>query len=138
MMRSEKLVIFLLLLFITGIASFNVIASISMLIIDKKEDLAIYRALGTTPRQILSIFRLQGLMITAAGLVAGLLAGLALCLLQEHLGLVTLGQGSYLVEAYPVKVAGADILAIIVTVIAIGAIASNFPVRYLTREFSRE
>ncbi|MDR0765753.1 MAG: FtsX-like permease family protein [Odoribacteraceae bacterium] len=138
MMRSEKLVIFLLLFFILGVASFNIVASISMLIIDKKEDLSVYRALGMSRERIASIFRVEGLMITASGAAAGFLAGITLCFLQERFGLVSLGEGSYLVEAYPVKIAWDEVLAIMLVVLATGAAASHFPVRYLTRKFVKK
>ena len=137
MMRSEKLVIFLVLLFILSVASFNIVASISMLIIDKKDDLSIYRAMGLTRKRIASIFRVEGLMITALGAAAGLFAGVALCLLQKHFGLVSLGKGNYLAEAYPVQIAWEDILAVAVAVFAIGAAAAHFPVQYLTRKFAK-
>ncbi|MDR2413861.1 MAG: ABC transporter permease [Odoribacteraceae bacterium] len=134
MMRSEKLVIALLLLFILGVASFNVVASISMLIIDKKDDLSIYSALGMSRERVASIFRVEGLMITASGAAAGLLAGITLCLLQERFGLVSLGEGNYLAEAYPVKIAWEEVLVIALVVLAIGAAASHFPVKYLARK----
>jgi lipoprotein-releasing system permease protein len=134
MMRSEKLVIFLLLLFILGIASFNVIASISMLIIDKRDDIATLHALGATRKTLVATFRLEGLLTCATGMTAGLVAGLAISLLQQHFGLVSLGEGSYLVQDYPVKIDPADILLITATVAAIGAIASYFPPRHLIRE----
>jgi lipoprotein-releasing system permease protein len=137
MMRSEKLVIFLLLLFIIGIASFNIIASISMLIIDKREDIAVYRALGMSGERLLATFRLEGMLVAAAGMAAGLVAGVALCLLQQHLGLVSLGEGSYLVKAYPVKIAWDDILLIALAVSAIGATAAHFPARYLVHKFTK-
>ncbi|MDR1274251.1 MAG: ABC transporter permease [Odoribacteraceae bacterium] len=137
MMRSEKLVISLLLLFILGIASFNIIASISMLIIDKREDIAVYRALGMSGGRLLSTFRAGGMLIVAAGMAAGLVVGIALCLLQQHLGLVSLGEGSYLVKAYPVKIAWDDVAWITLAVAAIGGVASHFPARYLIHEFTK-
>ncbi|MDR2130095.1 MAG: FtsX-like permease family protein [Odoribacteraceae bacterium] len=138
MMRSEKLVIFLLLLFILGIASFNIIASISMLIIDKREDLATYRALGMSKERLVSIFRIEGLIITLAGASVGLFAGFTLCFLQERFGLVSLGEGSYLIEAYPVKIVWSDILIIMLAVLAIGSAASHFPVKYLVHKFTKK
>ncbi len=134
MMRSEKLAVFLILLFILLIASFNIIGSISMLILDKKEDLATYRAMGMTDRRIISVFRTEGMLITLAGVLGGFAIGTALCLLQERYGLITLGGGGFLVDAYPVRMVAGDILAVVCTVFLIGMLASYFPVRYLVRK----
>ena len=120
MMKSEKLAVFLILLFILLIASFNIIGSVSMLIIDKKEDIG--------------IFKLEGNLITGFGALIGLALGTILCLLQEYYGFITLGNGSYIVSAYPVKVIASDILIIMITVIAIGYLASHFPVKYLVNK----
>ena len=134
MMKSEKLAVFLILLFILLIASFNIVGSVSMLIIDKKEDIGIYQALGMTKEKIISIFKLEGNLITGVGALIGLIIGTALCLLQEYYGFITLGNGSYIISAYPVKVVTSDILIIMVTVIAIGFIASHFPVKFLVNK----
>ena len=134
MMRSEKLAVFLILLFILFIASFNIVGSVSMLIIDKKEDIGIYQALGMTRERIVSIFRLEGNLITGIGAAAGLVAGTTLCLLQEHLGLLTLGDGSYIVSAYPVKVVAGDVLLSLAAVLLIGSAASYFPVKFLVKK----
>ena len=134
MMKSEKLAVFLILLFILLIASFNIIGSVSMLIIDKKEDIGIYQALGMTKEKIISIFKLEGNLITGFGALIGLILGTLLCLLQEYYGFITLGNGSYIVSAYPVKVITSDVLIIMITVISIGYIASYFPVKYLVNK----
>ena len=134
MMKSERLAVFLILLFILLIASFNIIGSVSMLIIDKKEDIGIYQALGMTKEKIISIFKLEGNLITGFGALVGLALGTILCLLQEYYGFITLGNGSYIVSAYPVKVIASDILIIMITVIAIGYLASHFPVKYLVNK----
>lgn len=131
MMRSEKLAVFLILLFILLIASFNIIGSISMLILDKKEDLGIYKALGMPPQKIISIFKTEGQLITLIGALAGLAIGTVVCLLQEKYGFITLGDGSYIISAYPVKLVFQDILLIMLTVLIIGYTASYFPVKYL-------
>ena len=127
MMRSEKLAVFLILLFILFIASFNIVGSVSMLIIDKKDDIGVYQALGMTREKIISIFRLEGNLITGLGAAAGLLIGTGLCLAQEHFGLLTLGEGSYIVSAYPVKVVAGDVLLSLAAVVLIGSVASYFP-----------
>lgn len=133
MMKSEKLAVFLILLFILLIASFNIVGSITMLILDKKEDLGIYKALGMTTRQIISIFKTEGQLITSGGALAGLILGILLCLAQEKFGFISLGDGSYIITAYPVKLVPGDVLSIIATVLFIGYAASYFPVKFLVR-----
>lgn len=137
MMKSEKLAIFLILLFILCIASFNIVGSISMLIIDKREDIGIFEALGMTRKKLISIFTIEGNLITIIGAFIGLVIGTGICLLQEHYGLITLGDGGYMIEAYPVKLIWSDILTIIGVVLVIGFIASYFPVRFLVRKISK-
>ena len=134
MMRSEKLAVFLILLFILFIASFNIVGSVSMLIIDKKDDIGVYQALGMTQEKIISIFWLEGNLITGLGAAAGLLIGTGLCLAQEHFGLLTLGEGSYIVSAYPVKVVAGDVLLSLAAVVLIGSVASYFPVKFLVKK----
>lgn len=134
MMKSEKLSVFLILLFILLIASFNIIGSVSMLILDKKEDLLTYKAMGLNNRDLISIFKTEGNLITAIGAFSGLMIGLAICLLQQKYGLITLGDGSYIIDAYPVKLVFQDILIILGAVLLIGYLASEFPVRYLIKK----
>ncbi len=134
MMKSEKLSVFLILLFILLIASFNIIGSVSMLILDKKEDLLTYKAMGLNNRDLISIFKTEGNLITAIGAFSGLTIGLAIWLLQQKYGLITLGDGSYIIDAYPVKLVFQDILIILGAVLLIGYLASEFPVRYLIKK----
>lgn len=134
MMKSEKLAVFMILLFILLIASFNIIGSISMLILDKKEDLSIYKAMGMTTSSIIKIFKTEGNLITLSGTLLGLVLGIIICLLQEKFGIITLGDGSYIIDAYPVKLVFNDISIIIFTVLLIGYTASYFPVRYLVKK----
>ena len=134
MMKSEKLAVFLILLFILLIASFNIVGSISMLILDKKEDLATYKALGMTENKLITIFKTEGNLITLTGTLLGLITGTTICLIQEKFGLITLGDGSYIVNAYPVKLVFSDLAIIVAVVLFIGYIASYFPVRYLIRK----
>lgn len=134
MMKSEKLVVFLILLFILFIASFNIVGSISMLILDKKEDLATYKALGMTSPKIISVFRTEGNLITYVGAFVGLVLGVLICFLQQTFGFIKLGEGNYIIEAYPVKLVFGDIAFILLTVLLIGYIASYFPVKYLIKK----
>ncbi len=138
MMKSEKLAVFLILLFILFIASFNIVGSISMLILDKQEDLTTYKAVGMTDRQLVSIFKTEGNLITLTGTLLGLIIGTGICFIQEKFGLITLGDGSYIVNAYPVKLVFGDLLIIVAVVLFIGYIASYFPVRYLIRKLCRQ
>lgn len=134
MMKSEKLAVFLVLLFILLIASFNIVGSISMLILDKKEDLGVFKALGMNRKKIISVFKTEGLLITVSGAFIGLGIGVTVCYLQEKFGFIKLGDGSYIIEAYPVKLIWGDILLIMGTVLLIGYLASYFPVKYLVNK----
>lgn len=134
MMKSEKLAVFFVLLFILLIASFNIIGSISMLILDKKEDLGIFKALGMNLRQIITVFKTEGILITLSGAAFGLFIGVTVCFLQEKYGFIKLGDGSYMIEAYPVKLIWKDLVLIMATVLLIGYIASYFPVKYLVNK----
>lgn len=137
MMKSEKLAVFLVLLFILLIASFNIVGSISMLILDKKEDLGVFKALGMNIRKIISIFKTEGILITVSGAVVGLIIGITVCFLQEKYGFIKLGDGNYIIEAYPVKLVWEDIVLIMGTVLLIGYTASYFPVKYLVNRLCR-
>ncbi len=135
MMATEKLLIFLIMLFIILIASFNTVASISMLLIDKREDLFTYQSMGMTRREIMRIFNTEGIIMVAIGVVAGIILGALLCLLQEHFGLITLGDGNYITEAYPVELWWSDILILLITIMAVGSLATILPVRYWIKKW---
>ena len=134
-MKVEKLIAYVFLTFILMIACFNIIGSLSMLIIDKKEDVVTLRNLGATDHQITRIFLFEGRMISAIGAILGVLIGLLLCWLQQQYGIVRLGssEGSFVVDAYPVSVHPWDIVLIIITVIAVGFLSVWYPVRYFSR-----
>ena len=134
-MEIEKLISYLFLTFILMIACFNVIGSLSMLIIDKRDDAATLRNLGADERQILRIFLFEGRMITFIGAVSGIVLGVLLCWLQQRFGLISLGSsGSFIVDAYPVSVHWGDIVLIFVTVVAVGFLSVWYPVRYLFKK----
>ena len=129
-LRVEKLLTTLLLVFILLIATFNGIGSLSMLIIDKQQDIRTLSHLGASEKMIRRVFVLEGWMVNALGALGGLVVGLVVCLLQEHLGLLKLGNGAeYVIEAYPVAVQGWDIVMVIVVVLALGAISSWIPAK---------
>ena len=134
-MRIEKYLAYVFLTFILVVASFNIIGSLSMLIIDKKEDVATLRNLGASNKQVSRIFLFEGRMIAVAGAVIGILLGLLLCWLQQRFGLVALGRssGSFVVDAYPVSVQLTDIILVFVTVVAVGWLAVWYPVRHLSK-----
>ena len=129
-LRVEKLLTTLLLVFILLIASFNIIGSLSMLIIDKQKDIQTLSHLGANQQMIRTIFLLEGWMISTLGAVVGLVVGLIVCLLQEHLGILKLGSGTeYVVSAYPVAVQATDILLVAIAVLALGFMAAWIPTR---------
>ena len=133
-LRVEKLLTTLLLVFILLIATFNGIGSLSMLIIDKQQDIRTLSHLGASEKMIRRVFVLEGWMVNALGALGGLVVGLVVCLLQEHLGLLKLGNGAeYVIEAYPVAVQGWDIVMVIVVVLALGAISSWIPARRIKK-----
>jgi len=135
-MNVEKAIAYIFLTFILVVACFNIVGSLSMLIIDKKTDVATLRNLGATDKQIVRIFLFEGRMISAVGALVGVGLGLLLCWLQQQYGLVSLGksEGSFIVNAYPVSVHYMDVLWIFVTVIAVGWLSVWYPVRYLSRK----
>lgn len=134
-MRIEKLIAYIFLTFILLVACFNIIGSLSMLMIDKKQDVETLRNLGASNRQISRIFMLEGRMISLAGALLGILLGLGLCWAQMEFGLITMGdaEGSFIVESYPVSVHPWDIAVVFVTVLAVGWLAVWYPVRYLSK-----
>ena len=134
-MKVEKLIAYIFLTFILMIACFNIIGSLSMLIIDKRNDVQTLRNLGANDSQICRIFLFEGRMISVIGAVIGILIGLLLCWLQQQFGLVRLGssEGNFVVDAYPVSVHPWDIVVIFMTVIVVGFLSVWYPVRYFAR-----
>jgi lipoprotein-releasing system permease protein len=134
-MKIEKFIAYIFLTFILMVACFNIIGSLSMLIIDKKDDVVTLRNLGASDKQIVRIFLFEGRMISAIGAVIGIIIGLALCWAQQTFGLVKLGSssGSFIVNAYPVSVHPEDIVIIFFTVLVVGFLAVWYPVRYFAK-----
>ncbi len=132
-MQVEKWITFLILSFILLIASFNIIGSLSMLIIDKQADIKTLRSLGASTSQIKSIFLLEGWMISALGALFGILLGTVISLVQQHFGVLRMGSG-YVVDAYPVVLVPSDILYVFITVVVMGFLAAYYPVRYIYPE----
>ncbi len=133
-MEIEKLMAYIFLTFILVVACFNIIGSLSMLIIDKKEDVVTLRNLGAKDKQITRIFLFEGRLISIIGAFLGIGIGLLLCLLQQQFGLVSMGNGDgFIVTAYPVSVHYSDVVIIFLTVIAAGWLAVYYPVRELSK-----
>lgn len=130
-MKVEKLMAYIFLTFILIVACFNIIGSLSMLIIDKKDDVVTLRNLGASDKQIRRIFLFEGRLISVFGAIIGILLGLLLCWLQQQYGFVKMGSsdGTFVVNAYPVSVHYSDVLLIFLTVIATGWLAVWYPVR---------
>jgi lipoprotein-releasing system permease protein len=138
-MQGEKFATYLILILILIIASFNIIGSLTMLIIDKKEDIDILRSMGAGNRLIRNIFLFEGWSISILGSIIGCIAGVILCKLQIVYGFVKLqGGGSFLVDAYPVKIIPMDIILILISVMLIGFLASWFPVKFISSNLLRE
>ena len=134
-MKIEKFMAYIFLTFILIVASFNIIGSLSMLIIDKKDDVVTLRNLGASDKQIVRIFLFEGRLISAIGAILGIILGLFLCWLQQTYGLVALGPSSdsFVVNAYPVSVHPWDIVLVFVTVLAVGFLSVWYPVRYFAK-----
>lgn len=134
MMQIEKWVTFLVLSFILLIAAFNIIGSLSMLILEKKDDMTTLRNLGADRSLIMRIFLIEGWLISATGAIAGILIGILLCWLQQTFGIIKLGtSGMFIVDAYPVKVEFIDVIAVTFIVSVIGFITAWVPVRQLKK-----
>lgn len=130
----EKLISFLFLSLIVLIAALNVIGSVAMLIIDKRDDLRTIQCLGAQRGQIVRIFLAEGWLISLLGALSGIVLGIALCLAQQHLGLVKMGDGSmFMTDAYPVRVEWRDLAVIFATVLATVMVTIWLPVRYLCK-----
>lgn len=129
-LRVEKLLTTLLLVFILLIASFNIIGSLSMLIIDKQSDIQTLSHLGANSSLIRRIFLFEGWLISTLGAMIGLVIGLVICLIQEHVGILKLGSGTeYIISAYPVAVQAADIFLVAVVVLCLGFLAAWIPAK---------
>ena len=142
MMKYEKLSIFVILIFIVVIIAFNIFGSLTMLIIEKKEDIGTLRSLGMQESQIKRIFTLEGWMISLLGLACGLVLGIGFSLLQQHFGFIKM-PGNFLVQAYPVILSVSDVAVTAISVAAVGYIIARLPVislfgRNTSRRYRRD
>lgn len=139
MINIEKWVTFLILSFILLIAAFNIVSSLSMLILDKNEDIQILRKMGASDNLIIRIFLFEGWLISLIGTLVGLMGGLILCLLQQYFGLLRLGEtpGMFIVDAYPVAVMPSDIFFIFITVAFISFVIVLYPINALRKKLKK-
>lgn len=134
-MQIEKWITFLIVIFILLIASFNVIGALSMLIIDKEDEIRILRNIGASDKMIRNIFACEGMLVSGIGAVSGIVIGVILCLLQERYGFITLGSDSsaYIVSSYPVELHWLDVLCAALAVFVIGIITTIYPLSVLNK-----
>ena len=138
-MKYEKWTIFMILSFILMVASFNIVGSLSMLIIEKKKDISTFQSLGADRSLISRIFLFEGMMISFFGALLGLILGLTICWLQVKYGFVKLqGSGSFIIDAYPVSIRMPDIILGFLTVLVIGYLAAWYPVRFIIKKYLPE
>ena len=136
-MRSERLAIFIILTLILLIASFNIMGSLTMLIIEKERDVEILRSLGADNSLIRKIFIFEGWLISISGAIMGLISGYIICWLQQTYGLIKLHSNSLIMNSYPVVMKSPDFIIVLLTVLLIGYWAAWYPVRYLTKKYLR-
>ena len=128
LLNSEKWAIFLILTFVLIIAIFNIIGSLTMLVIDKRKDIAVLTSLGADKSMVQRIFFFEGMLISLVGCVTGMILGLIFALLQQKFGFISMG-GAMMIEAYPVTLKPTDFLLVFITVISISIIASGISAR---------
>ena len=133
-LNTEKLAVFLILTFIMIIATFNIIGSLSMLMLDKKKDIATLRSLGCKVQDIQSLFFKKSMLTIILGTGIGLFIGLGLAFLQQTFGFISMGGGSFVINTYPIAIAFKDVLLVSVTVFIIGLLASWYPAKLLGRK----
>ncbi len=133
-LKSEKLIVFIVLAFILIVATFNIIGSLIMLIIEKKKDIVTLNNFGANIKLIRKIFITEGLLITMTGALTGLILGTVFCVLQDKFHLVSLEGSGTVTSYYPVKMVASDFVAVVIGVFVIGVFAAWFPVRFLTKE----
>jgi ABC-type lipoprotein release transport system permease subunit len=138
MLQIEKWVTFLILAFILLIAVFNVVGSLSMLIVEKQADIRSLQNMGASNQLVSRIFQYEGWLITLIGIIAGIVTGLILSLLQQHFGLLKLSDtpGAYIIDAYPVIVKFSDLLIVFAVVSVIGLLAVLYPVNNLKKKLT--
>ncbi|MFM7727405.1 MAG: ABC transporter permease, partial [Flavobacteriales bacterium] len=129
-MKAEKWAVFFILTFILIVATFNIIGTLSMLVLEKKKDVAVLYSMGADERMLRRIFIAEGMLINLVGSSLGILLGLLICLGQQRFGWITLGgSGSFVIDAYPVALKATDFLYVFLTVSVIGFVGALYPSR---------
>lgn len=137
--KIEKFISYLFLCFILMVACFNIISSVSMLILDKRDNANTLRSLGAPDGMVARIFIYEGNLIALIGAIVGLILGIVLCLLQQHFGLIRLGgDGQFVVSAYPVRVKFTDIVLVFFSVAVVSAISVWLPIRLVNKYFMKD
>ena len=138
-MKSEKMAIFLILVFILALASFNMIGSLSILIVEKNKDIAVLKSMGADKKMIKRIFTLEGILISFIGALGGLALGFMVLYIQQSYGLIRLGSGdgNFIIDAYPVKMYWIEFIYVFVTVQIIGFLATLYPVNFLLKNYNK-
>ena len=135
-MQIEKLISYIFLTFILLVACFNIVGSLSMLIIEKRDNMSTLRSMGADSNIISNIFVYEGIIISAIGALTGIITGMALCLAQQHFGILSMGgAGNFVVDSYPVELQTGDIATTFFTVLIVGIAAVWLPVKILTKRF---
>ena len=134
-MQIEKMISYIFLTFILMVACFNIIGSLAMLIIEKRENMKTLRSMGAESKTIANIFVFEGAIISAFGALIGIATGVALSLAQQHFGLISLGDGAMIVDSYPVVIIPGDVAMTFFTVIAVGFLTVWLPVKALTKKY---
>ena len=137
-LNSEKLAVYLILTFIMIIATFNIIGSLSMLMLDKKKAIYTLRCLGCKVQDIQSIFFKKSMLTIILGIVIGLFCGLGLAFLQQNFGLITISGDSFVIKTYPISIAFKDVALVSFTVFIIGVLASWYPAKLLSRKLFKK
>lgn len=133
--KMEKFITYLFLCFILMVACFNIISSVSMLILDKRDNASTLRSLGATDGMVSRIFIYEGNLIALIGALVGLVLGIILCLLQQKFGFISLGDGQFVVSAYPVRVQFSDVVLVFFSVLLVSALSVWLPIKLLSRFF---
>ena len=136
-LNSEKWAVYLILTFVLVIATFNIVGSLTMLVIDKQKDIAVLNSLGATKSMIRQIFLLEGLMISFIGCIVGLIFGLIFCLLQMEFGFIQMAEGNLTVNAYPIAIKLSDFILVFLTVFCISFFASYISSRLSVKRFEQ-
>ena len=133
-LNSEKLIVFLILVFIMIIAAFNIVGSLTMLILEKKKDIKTFQSFGATVKNVQSIFFNKSMLTIISGTLIGVFFGLILAFSQQKFGFISMGNGSFVVSAYPVLIKMTDVLITCITVLLIGFFASWYPSKILAKK----